>query len=105
MPVVDPIKCLHCGLCVGSCPKNAIFLEETSLTFNDDCIECGICSQPYSNTVSSRIPKSIKCGHSFCHSCIVSLRQHNMDTPCPICQMAKAMKLESDIKKNFALMD
>ena len=40
---VNTNKCLHCGLCVGSCPKNAIFLNEVELEFNDDCINCGIC--------------------------------------------------------------
>ena len=40
---VNANKCLHCGLCVGSCPKNAIFLNEVTLEFNDDCINCGIC--------------------------------------------------------------
>ena len=40
---VNPNKCLHCGLCVGSCPKNAIFLNEVTLEFNNDCINCGIC--------------------------------------------------------------
>ena len=40
---VDVNKCLHCGLCVGSCPKNAIFLNEVALEFNEDCINCGRC--------------------------------------------------------------
>ena len=40
---VDVCKCLHCGGCVGSCPKNAIFLNDYVLEFNDECINCGIC--------------------------------------------------------------
>lgn len=40
---VDVNKCLHCGLCVGSCPFNAVFLKEVELEFNDDCTNCGIC--------------------------------------------------------------
>ena len=28
---------------MGSCPKNAIFLNDFVLEFNDDCIGCGIC--------------------------------------------------------------
>ena len=36
---VDVNKCLHCGGCVGSCPKNAIFLNDFVLEFNDDCIK------------------------------------------------------------------
>ncbi|KYK26278.1 MAG: ferredoxin [Candidatus Proteinoplasmatales archaeon SG8-5] len=40
---VNPNKCLRCGLCVGSCPENAIFLREVELVFNDDCIGCKTC--------------------------------------------------------------
>ena len=40
---VDTNKCLHCGLCVGSCPHNAIFMNEVTLEFNDDCTSCGRC--------------------------------------------------------------
>ena len=43
MITVNVDKCLHCGGCVGSCPKNAIFLNDYVLEFNDDCINCGIC--------------------------------------------------------------
>jgi ferredoxin len=43
MIAVDVNKCLHCGGCVGSCPKNAIFLNDFVLEFNSDCINCGIC--------------------------------------------------------------
>ena len=34
---VDLAKCMHCGACVGSCPVNAICLNEVVLEFNDDC--------------------------------------------------------------------
>ncbi len=40
---VDQMKCMHCGGCVGCCPKNAIFLNDFYLTFNDKCINCGRC--------------------------------------------------------------
>jgi len=40
---VETEKCLHCGTCVGSCPKNAIYLNEVELVFNKDCNSCGIC--------------------------------------------------------------
>ncbi len=34
---VDIARCMHCGACVGSCPVNAIYLNEVVLEFNDDC--------------------------------------------------------------------
>ncbi len=40
---VDYNKCLHCGGCAGSCPKNAIYLNDYILEFNDDCNGCGRC--------------------------------------------------------------
>lgn len=40
---VDRTACMYCGACVGTCPKNAIFLWETRIEFNENCIECGLC--------------------------------------------------------------
>jgi len=40
---VNVDKCLHCGGCVGSCPANAIFLNDFVLEFNSDCTKCGRC--------------------------------------------------------------
>ncbi|MDW5562844.1 MAG: 4Fe-4S binding protein [Methanomassiliicoccus sp.] len=36
-------KCHHCGACVGSCPKNAIFLNDLVLVFGEECNRCGRC--------------------------------------------------------------
>ena len=41
--IVSTEKCMHCGACVGSCPQNAIFLNEIVLEFNEDCNKCGRC--------------------------------------------------------------
>lgn len=40
---IDISKCMHCGACVGSCPVNAICLNEVVLEFNDDCTMCKRC--------------------------------------------------------------
>ena len=40
---VDITRCMHCGACVGSCPANAIYLNEVLLEFNDDCTMCKRC--------------------------------------------------------------
>jgi len=40
---VDITRCMHCGACVGSCPVNAIYLNEVLLEFNDDCNLCKRC--------------------------------------------------------------
>ncbi len=36
-------KCHHCGACVGSCPQNAIFLNDLVLVFSEECNRCGRC--------------------------------------------------------------
>jgi ferredoxin len=41
--IVSIEKCMHCGACVGSCPQNAIYLNEVVLVFNDKCNRCGRC--------------------------------------------------------------
>src|SRR5256712_13538909 len=42
---IDDMLCMHCGACVGTCPTNAIFLNEVYLTFNEDCTQCGMCGK------------------------------------------------------------
>jgi L-aspartate semialdehyde sulfurtransferase ferredoxin len=41
--IVSMEKCFHCGACVGSCPQNAIFLNDTVPIFNEMCNGCRIC--------------------------------------------------------------
>ena len=41
--IVNLDKCLHCGGCVGSCPTNAIFLNDFVLEFSSKCNRCGRC--------------------------------------------------------------
>lgn len=41
--IVTIEKCMHCGACVGSCPQNAIYLNDIVLEFNENCNKCGRC--------------------------------------------------------------
>ena len=34
---------MRCGACVGTCPVNAMTLEETHVTVSPDCISCLLC--------------------------------------------------------------
>src|SRR5437762_12618641 len=40
---IDDMLCMHCGARVGTCPTNAILLNEVYLTFNDGRTHCGTC--------------------------------------------------------------
>jgi ferredoxin len=40
---IDVSKCMHCGACVGSCPVNAMFLDEVVVEVNDGCNLCKRC--------------------------------------------------------------
>ena len=36
--------CIYCGACVGICPLNCIYLDETRITFDEKvCTRCEIC--------------------------------------------------------------
>ncbi|MGC8581499.1 MAG: indolepyruvate ferredoxin oxidoreductase subunit alpha [Thermoplasmata archaeon] len=40
----DKDKCIYCGACVGSCPRNCIYLDETVIKFDESkCTKCNIC--------------------------------------------------------------
>jgi len=40
---VDQDVCMHCGACVGTCPRNAMFLHDLTVASNEECNGCGIC--------------------------------------------------------------
>ncbi|CAC11657.1 ferredoxin 2[4Fe-4S] related protin [Thermoplasma acidophilum] len=41
---VDRNLCNYCGACVGMCPTDAIWLDETVIKIHEEkCIECGFC--------------------------------------------------------------
>lgn len=42
-PSVDRTSCMHCGACVGSCPENALTLEEIWVEVGEGCTGCAIC--------------------------------------------------------------
>jgi len=41
---VEHSLCNYCGACVGICPVNCIFLDETIIKIDEErCIKCGFC--------------------------------------------------------------
>lgn len=43
MPIKITDACISCGACVGTCPVEALTLEDTAVCNADVCIECGAC--------------------------------------------------------------
>lgn len=41
---VDRSLCNYCGACVGMCPTDAIFMDDTVIEIHEDkCIKCTFC--------------------------------------------------------------
>lgn len=40
---VDPDTCMYCGSCVGICPRGAVTLNDTLVSFSNECNRCGLC--------------------------------------------------------------
>lgn len=65
MPWVDKSKCAGCGICVGQCPVNAIFMEDGKAEIDmEKCIRCGkchdACPQEAVRHDSERIPQEVE---------------------------------------------
>lgn len=44
-PVVEPAKCVSCGVCAGICPAGAIQIADHAVIDRDACIECFCCQE------------------------------------------------------------
>lgn len=44
-PVVEPAKCVRCGVCVGVCPAEAISVADHAVIDRQACIECFCCQE------------------------------------------------------------
>jgi len=40
---IDQEICMHCGACVGTCPKNALFLHDLTVAADENCNGCLLC--------------------------------------------------------------
>ncbi|KAJ3585263.1 hypothetical protein NHX12_013984 [Muraenolepis orangiensis] len=47
-------------------------------------LECGICCEPYD--AARHCPRELRCGHSFCESCLGALRGRGDVIACPLCR-------------------
>lgn len=46
--------------------------------------ECNICFYPFDKT--SKVPRLLTCGHTFCHSCLLNLKGAASLIICPNCR-------------------
>jgi len=65
MPWIDQNKCTSCGICVSSCPVDAISMKGEGAEIDmSECIRCGICHnicpQEAVRHDSEKIPERIK---------------------------------------------
>ncbi|KAL7633185.1 UNVERIFIED_CONTAM: hypothetical protein RMT77_016555 [Armadillidium vulgare] len=63
-------------------------------------ISCKICGQVFDNLHS--IPKMLKCGHTFCSSCLIKLLQENPF--CPYCR-AEVEEIENSLPVNYTALE
>lgn len=44
--VINKDTCIGCGACVGTCPVNAISLDDGKAVIDQDtCVKCGACKE------------------------------------------------------------
>ena len=68
--------------------------------------ECSICEETFNST--SKAPKVLLCGHTYCQVCIDQLRKQSVDEgrptfSCPHCR--KEIDVKQEIPTNFSMQD
>ncbi|KAF0029266.1 hypothetical protein F2P81_018371 [Scophthalmus maximus] len=59
-------------------------------------LECGICYRTYN--AARRCPRELRCGHSFCESCLRALSRPGGAIACPLCRRTTAVSGEGAIR-------
>lgn len=66
-----------------------------------ESLDCDICFQGFDE--SDRLPRTLPCGHSFCHTCIIkSLKEGPL--LCPSCRKTHAIDNAGEVSVNYTLL-
>ena len=63
-------------------------------------LECNVCLCNYNQ--SDKLPKALRCQHTFCDNCVNNLLQGRTELSCPKCRSKTNV---ADILTNFAVLD
>lgn len=69
---------------------------------SDDYLTCSICLESFNDT--KRAPLLLRCGHTFCSSCIKSMLSNGSKIKCPNCNREDSIQLK-DLPRNYILSD
>eukprot|EP00808_Paulinella_micropora_P001676 g19678.t1 len=67
-------------------------------------VECSLCYEPYNG--EERCPRFLKCGHTYCHSCLQELLKGDGSIDCPVDRQNNLVENRdlTMLQKNFALL-
>eukprot|EP00808_Paulinella_micropora_P022319 g81794.t1 len=67
-------------------------------------VECSLCYEPYNG--EERCPRLLKCGHTYCHSCLRELLKGDGSIDCPVDRQNNLVENRdlTMLQKNFALL-
>eukprot|EP00808_Paulinella_micropora_P027390 g52026.t1 len=67
-------------------------------------VECSLCYEPYNG--EERCPRLLKCGHTYCHSCLQQILKGDGSIDCPVDRQNNLVENRdlTMLQKNFALL-
>jgi len=90
----------------------SVCLEAFAATHTTTTTTVAMPMSPCREDMDTSAVRLLRCGHSFCSGCLVSMLEPSMDelgptVVCPLCRgkTSHVHSVQSDLKRNFALME
>jgi len=81
---------------VETIPEQPTKRQSSCLGRIQEALECSICFEMFDQ------PRVLPCGHTFCMSCLVAIKQRNSALPCPQCRIPSP---QHTWQRNFVIED
>lgn len=67
-------------------------------------MECGSCFETYD--LQKRVPRNLKCGHTYCEYCVDKIVELSVTAECPSCRLKLDPYVQAkELSKNYVALE